>query len=189
MDGSSPPSFCHGLCSVPFRAYLPSPIFLPKIVFLEDRRGKHGLRHEQQRLATTATTRTRLELGLGWPTPTDRGTGITPNGAEASFRAYGSDSARCAASTARLGVLVAPSTHAVNAETECIRLTYIGHFAGSAVCGDGFNEWVVADRKFQSGRRSVLAMYCFLHVFGSLLAYRRRRGDEAGGRRDAACHG
>ena len=40
-----------------------------------------------------------------------------------------------------------------------------------AVCGDVFNEWVVAGRKFQSGRRSALAMYCFLSVFGSLLAY------------------
>ena len=79
--------------------------------------------------------------------------------------------------------------YAVTADTDCIRLAYIGHWAGSVVCEDGFNEWVVADRKFQSGRRSVLAMYCFLHVFGSLLAYRRRRGDEAGGRRDAACHG
>ena len=104
--------------------------------------------HEQQRLPATATTRTRLELGLGWPTPTDRGTGITPNGVEANFRAYGSGSARCAACTAGLGVLVAPSTHAVNADTDCIKLAYIGHWAGSAVYGHGFNEWVVPIASF-----------------------------------------
>ena len=127
------------------------PFFCPKEFCSEARRGKHRVRHEEQRLAGTATTRTRLELRLGSPTPTERGTGITPNGVEANFRAYGSDSARCAACTAGLGVLVAPCTHTVNAATDCIRLAYVGHWAWSAVCGDGCNEWVVADRKLQSG--------------------------------------
>ena len=51
--------FCHNLCSVPFRATLPNPIFLPNFFGGEARRGQHGVRHEQQCLTATTTTRTR----------------------------------------------------------------------------------------------------------------------------------
>ena len=61
---------------------------------------------------------------------------------------------------AGLGVLVAPSTHTESTLTLIDQVSV--HWAGSAVCEDGFHEWVVTDRKFQSGRRSALATHCFL---------------------------
>ena len=73
--------------------------------------------------------------------------------------------------------------HGVNADTDCIWLSYIGH---DRRCVE---TWVVADRKWQSGRRGTLAMIYFLFISGGLRACRGCGGDRAGVLGDAACPG
>ena len=69
------------------------------------------MRHEQQCLAKNDDDHTRLAFAPAWPTPANKGTGLAPSRVEANIRAYSSDSARCAAWTAGIDVLVALSTH------------------------------------------------------------------------------
>ena len=87
---------------------MPSPVPFAQNIFFG---GSTWATWSETRAATSGTTRKRLEFALGWPTPTNRGTSLAPNGVEANLRAYGSDSARCTACTTVLDILVAPSTH------------------------------------------------------------------------------